>query len=272
MSTRLHGTRKPAVRVSPNRLQSITHDRMSLPAPTCAATAHTFILERSLWHTLCVCPTHLQLAHNVQAHALYGWWYGRPTVRQLKHTCPSCRHCPPFNGDASREALRAARTPSVEGGAAALPSVPVLVGFTLRKASSFPFTICRAISASGKSKWLRSAAIVNRRLYPAFCNMRSPSTRITRKIDIFAAKPFAFQSCPPWQDAPLKTGQSGRSYWPRPYAHCRTSIAPFPSIAPAHTTIRSVENQHNPAPPDRACNQQAAQNNGSVNGETNLSC
>ena len=48
--------------------------------------SHLYSGTKSLVPSFWVCPTHLKLAHTVQAHALYGWWYGRPAVRQLKHT------------------------------------------------------------------------------------------------------------------------------------------------------------------------------------------
>ena len=41
---------------------------------------------KSLVHSHWVCPTHLQLAHTVYAHALYGWWHGRPAVRTAVKT------------------------------------------------------------------------------------------------------------------------------------------------------------------------------------------
>ena len=99
-----------------------------------------------------------------------------------------CGHCPSFNGDAIRGALQAGRRPFVEGGAAALRSEPVPVGFTNCKAYSSPFTISGAIPASDRSRPLRSAAIVSIWLYPAVCSMRSPLARITRRY--FRCQPF----------------------------------------------------------------------------------
>ena len=226
-------------------------------------------------HSLWVCPTHLQWAHTVHAHALCGWLWGRPAVRQLKHMClpggasgraacaacsarccsclsrnrcggaalpaaalacccrgpgraflaPACcvfgpgvyancphgvtdacprgprvgancrappyGYCPPFPEDAKRCALRAWRPPSVNGCPVAPPSEPVPVGFTNRRASSSPFTISGAIPTSGRSRRLRSTAIVSEWLWLAVCKIRSPLARIARKSVISSAKPLA---------------------------------------------------------------------------------
>ena len=74
---------------------------------------------------------------------------------------PPCRYCPPFPESANRGGLRAGRPPSINGYPVAPPSEPATVGFTNRKASSYPFTISGAIPASSKSRRLRSTAIVS---------------------------------------------------------------------------------------------------------------
>ena len=74
---------------------------------------------------------------------------------------PPCGCCPPFPEDAKRGALRTRRPPSMNGCPVAPPSEPAPVGFTNRKASSSPFTISGAIPTSGRSRRLRSTAMVS---------------------------------------------------------------------------------------------------------------
>ena len=139
---------------------------------------------------------------------------------------PPCGYCPPFPEDAKGCALRAWRPPSVNGCPVAPPSEPVPVGFTNRRASSSPFTISGAIPTSGRSRRLRSTAIVSEWLWLAVCKIRSPLPESRVRASFPLPNPW-HPPCPPWPAALPGTDRNGSSCPPGPHGPGRIAVAAF---------------------------------------------
>ena len=124
--------------------------------------------------------------------------------------------CPPFTGYANRETLRAGHPSSVDGSAVVPLSELDFAGLTNGKTSTCSLMVSRTIPASGKSKRLRSASIVNRG-----CFLHSTTCEHTwRESNVKASFPLPYHlrhRCPQWQEAHFETKHSGRS--DRPQSH-----------------------------------------------------